>query len=48
MVVANPMDVKDDEQKEKNAYGPQAVLKPGVIGNYEPVYPTQKGPGTVR
>ena len=49
-VVANPMDVNHEEsldrQMEKTKFGPKAVLKRGVLGNYEPDEQSKSGPGT--
>ena len=47
-VVPNPMDLEkheDREQEEVKKYGPKSVLKPGVLGNYEPDYKIGNGPG---
>ena len=49
-VGANPMDVVKmeeslDQQMEKTKFGPKAVMKKGVIGNFEPEYHIKAGPG---
>ena len=48
-VVANPMDMVHEEsldmQMKKDQFGPKAVLKKGVLGNYEPDYQIKSGPG---
>ena len=47
-VVDNPMDVRHDKAEEKAVptHGPEQVLKPGVLGNFEPRdYPNRNGPG---
>ena len=51
-VVANPIGVIKheeslDQQMEKTKFGPKAVLKPGVLGNYEPEYQIKSGPGII-
>lgn len=36
----------DVEEMAGPTHGPEAVLKPGVLGNFEPNYPSKSGPGT--
>lgn len=46
-VVENPMEAKDLKPVEpQRKFGPTAVLKPGVLGNFEPKEkPAKSGPG---
>ncbi|KAK3092658.1 hypothetical protein FSP39_005536 [Pinctada imbricata] len=47
-VVDNPMGVKHDNKQGVAAptHGPEQVLKPGILGNFEPKnYPNRNGPG---
>ena len=49
-VGANPMGVVKmeeslDQQLEKTKFGPKAIMKKGVLGNYEPNYQIKSGPG---
>lgn len=48
-VIANPLDVPKpaalNNSEVHKVYGPKSVFKAGVLGNYEPDYQVQHGPG---